>query len=150
MSVGAAGVGGGGVALTVNPAQLDTPANVPQMFVDVAGPAVVVTAKVALEAPAGTVTLAGTMTRSGSPLERLTVVPPDGATTLNLTVPVAEPPAVTLDGVTVTPASTGGGGGGAPCGFTVNVAVSVTPPPATEIVTGVDTETDEVKMSNPP
>ncbi len=136
--------------MTVNPAHIDTPSSVPQMFVDVAGPEVVVTVKVALEASAGTVTLAGTMIRSGSPLERLTIVPPWGAGALKLTVPVAEPPAVTLEGLTVTPAKSGGGGGGVPSGFTVNVAVNVTPPPVTEIVTTVGTVTADVKMSNPP
>jgi hypothetical protein len=35
-------------------------------------------------------------------------------------------------------------------GFTSSVADCVTPPPDTEIVTGVSTETDDVKMLKPP
>jgi len=45
----------------------------------------------------------------------------------------------------------GGGGGGADAeGVTVSGAVTVTPPPLTEICTTVCTLTAEVKMLNPP
>src|SRR5262245_54870124 len=101
------------------------------MFVDVAGPAVVCTGNEWLALPAGTVTVAGTITRSGRPLDRLTIVPPAGAAAKSVTVPVAEAPADTLLGTTVTPDRPVGGGGGVPTGFTVRGAVSVTPAPVT-------------------
>jgi hypothetical protein len=44
----------------------------------------------------------------------------------------------------------GVGGGGAAAGLTVRLAVLVTPPPETEIVTTVWTLTEVVKMSKPP
>jgi hypothetical protein len=43
--------------------------------------------KVALVAPAGTVTLAGTVATAVLLLDRVTTVPPDGAGLFNVTVP---------------------------------------------------------------
>src|SRR5438445_625349 len=62
--------------------------------------AVVVTLKVALVAPAPTVTLDPTWA-DGSLLERVTTAPPAGAAPLSVTVPVELFPPVTLVGLTV-------------------------------------------------
>src|SRR2546422_495923 len=109
----------------------------------------VVTVKLALVAPAATVTLAGTLAEPGRLLDRVTTVPPVGAALASVTVPVAGLPPVTLLGLTLNEESAGGGGG-VPAGFTVNVADWVTPPPETEIVTTVCTVTGLVKMLKPP
>ena len=100
----------------------------------------VVTVKVALVAPAPTVTLAGTVAAPGRLLVRVTTVPPAGAALASATVPVAGVPPVTLAGLTVNDVSVGGGGG-VPGGVTVKIAERVTPPPVTEMVTRVVTET---------
>ena len=105
--------------------------------------------KLALVAPAGTVTLAGTLAAPGWLLDSETTVPPAGATLDSVTVPVDGFPPVTLVGFTVNAESVEDGGG-VPAGLTVSVAERVTPPPVTEIVTGVETLTMLVKMSNPP
>ena len=57
-----------------------------------------------------------------------------------MTVPVAGVPPTTLVGLTVNEESVAGGGG-VLAGFTVRLAERVTPPPVTEIVTMVGTET---------
>jgi len=100
----------------------------------------VVTVKLALVAPAATVTLAGTLAARGRLLVRLTTVPPGGAALGSVTVPVAGVPPTTLVGLTVNEESVAGGGG-VLAGFTVRLAERVTPPPVTEIVTMVGTET---------
>jgi len=83
---------------------------VPSVPVSVTGfsavTAVVVTLKVAVVAPPGTMTLAGTVTEV-SELESVTTVPPVGAAESRVTVPVAAPPPTTLVGVTLTEASVG-------------------------------------------
>ncbi len=66
----------------------------------------VFTVNVVLAAPAGTVTLAGTVAALES-LERLTGAPPLGASALSVTVPVEGEPPVTLVGLTVTVYSVG-------------------------------------------
>jgi len=85
----------------------------------------VFTVKVALVAPAMTVTLEGTR---AAPLllESATVAPPAGAAPLNVTVPVevCRPP-ITLVGFSVSDETVAGGGG---AGATVIEAVRVTPP----------------------
>jgi hypothetical protein len=60
--------------------------------------ALVLTANVALVAPAATVTLEGTLAAAVLLLESVTCAPPDGAGPLNVTVPVEELPPVTLVG----------------------------------------------------
>lgn len=90
----------------------------------------VFTVKAALVAPAGTVTLAGTL---AAPLllERATCAPPAGAGALSVTVPVEDcTPPVTLVGFIVSEETVGSGGG-----MTVSVAVWVTPPKDEEMMT---------------
>ena len=84
---------------------------------------VVFTGNVAVVAPAGTVTLGGTL---AAPLllESATCAPPVGAGPVNVTVPVEEFPPVTLVGFSESEERVGGGGG---AGVTVSEAVVVTP-----------------------
>ena len=72
---------------------------------------VVVAVKVALVAPAATVTLAGT-DAALELSESETTAPPLGAAALSVTVPVEELPPVTLVGFTATPDSAAVGGDG--------------------------------------
>jgi len=97
--------------------------------------AVVVTEKVWVVAPAGTVTVAGT-TAAALLLVRLTTSPPEGAGPLKVTVPVAVFPPTTgpvklIDARVAT---------GAPA-MRVSVAVSLTPAAEAVTVTGVVTAT---------
>jgi len=62
----------------------------------------VVTVKVAVVAPAATVTLAGTCAAAALLLDRVTTAPPAGAAPLNLTVPVDEAPPSTEMGLRAT------------------------------------------------
>jgi hypothetical protein len=81
----------------------------------------VVTVKVALVAPAGTVTLEGTWAAAVLLLESRTFAPPAGAGPFNVTVPVEDcTPPVTLVGFSVREETIGG--------ITVSVAVCVPPP----------------------
>jgi hypothetical protein len=80
----------------------------------------VVTVNVALVAPPGTVTLAGTMAAAGLPLLRETTAPPVGAGPLSMTPPVDGDPPVTLVGVSVSEVSVGRD-------VTLSEAVLVTP-----------------------
>ena len=107
---------GGGGGLTVSTAERETALKVP--VIDSAVEAVtdvVVTVKVALVAPAATVTLAGTVAAAVLALLRPTTAPPAGAPAVNVTVPCDELPPTTEVGVTLTDDKlAGGGGGGAP------------------------------------
>jgi hypothetical protein len=82
----------------------------------------VVTANVALLAPAATVTLAGTVAAAVLPLERETAAPPLEAGPLRVTVPVEGDPPVTLIGLNAIEESVAD-----PCGATLSEAVLVTP-----------------------
>jgi hypothetical protein len=101
----------------------------------------VVTGNETLRAPAGTVTLAGTLAAPGSRLDSVTTVPPAGAAAGTVTDPVADVPPGTLPGLTVKVLSVAGGGV-VPSGLTVRSALTVTPPPVTDTVTTVVVETD--------
>jgi hypothetical protein len=84
----------------------------------------VLTVKVALLAPAGTITLKGTLA-APLPLESITVAPPAGAGPLRVTVPVDDcTPPITLVGFSINEDTVGGGGGAA---VTVSEADLVTP-----------------------
>jgi hypothetical protein len=85
----------------------------------------VLTVKLALVAPAGTVTVLGALAAPGLLLEIATTAPPAGAGPLSVTVPVEFCPPNTLVGFNVNEASVGAGGG---AGATVSVAVRLTPP----------------------
>ena len=70
----------------------------------------VVPVKVAVEAPAGMVTLAGTVATAVLALERETRAPPPGAGPLSMTLPGKEEPPLTLVGFSVSEERVGGGG----------------------------------------
>ena len=105
--------------VTVNVAARLTPPNVAMMSDWTAKPMTtgVVTVKVALVAPAGTVTLAGTLA-TAPVLASVTTAPPAGAGAVKVTVPVEGLPPTTLVGFKVTEES----GSGAPAGLIVNCA----------------------------
>ncbi len=133
-------VGSGG-GVTVREAVLVAPPKDAEMMTEVeAVTALVVTVKVALVAPAGTITLEGTCAAPVLLLESATCAPPEGAAPLKLTVPVedCEPP-TTLGGLRLSDVSVGGGG--ADDGVTVRDAVMVAPPKDAEMVTEVEAVT---------
>jgi len=135
-------VAAGGV--TVNAAVRVTPAAVAVMVATVdAVTDVVPMVRVALVAPAATVTLAGTVA-AALLLESVTPNPPAGAADVNVTVPCANVPPATLAGLTETAVSEAGGGGG----ITVSVPAFVAPPYAPVIVTDVDAPTAAVVTLN--
>jgi hypothetical protein len=109
-----------------------------------AKPGKVVTVNVALVAPPGTVTLNGTLAEPGWLLARLMATPFGGAGPPSLTVPVAEAPPTTLEGLTVIEES------GGRVGYRVRIFDSVVPPPVTEMVTAVGPLTAAVVMSKKP
>ena len=78
-------------------------------------------------------------------LPSVTTVPPGGAALGNTTLPVAGLPPTTLVGLTLKEESVAGGGG-VLTGVTVRSAGTVTPPPDTEILTTVVTETTAGKI----
>ena len=82
--------------------------------------ALVVTLKVALVAPADTVTLVGTAATAELLLESAICAPPAGAGPFSLTVPVEALPPVTLVGLRASDETTGAS--------TVSEAVRVAPP----------------------
>ena len=84
----------------------------------------VVTVNVRLVAPAGMVTLAGTVAAVVSLLERETMAPAVGAGPLSVTLPMEGDPPLTLVGFSVSEVRVGPDGG---CGVTMSEAVLVTP-----------------------
>jgi hypothetical protein len=87
--------------------------------------ALVLTVKLALVAPAGIVTLLGTLAIPPLLLDSATSAPPVGAGPLSVTVPAEDcAPPITLVGFNVSEDSVGAGGG---AGVTVSVAVRLKP-----------------------
>jgi hypothetical protein len=113
------------------------------MAIDVAVVTVVVfTVKVALVAPAGTVTLAATVPTAGLLLVRETRAPPLGAGALSMTVPAEGDPPTTLPGFSVSEVRVGPEGG---VGVTVSEAVCWDAPDReAETLTWVELETEVV------
>ena len=146
-SEGAGNGPGGADGLIVRAAVRVTPAYVPVIVAVVEDVTdVVVIVKLALVAPADTVTLAGVVAEGELSLSD-TSAPPLGAAEVNVAVPVEELPPTTLVGFTEIADSVadGGGGGGGPApGFTVNGADRVTPLNAPVIVTVVVAATANV------
>ena len=88
--------------------------------------ALVLTVKVVLVAPAGTITLEGTLAAPGLLLESATCAPPVGAGPLSVTVPVEDCiPPTTLAGFSISEERAGAGGA---AGVTVSEADLVAPP----------------------
>jgi hypothetical protein len=100
----------------------------------------VLSVKVAVVAYAGTVTLVGTEAANPLLLDRNTTAPPAGAGPLSVTVPIEEPPPVTLDGLSVSERSVGG--------RTASEADWVTPLFAAEIDTEIAVPTGAVVAVN--
>src|SRR5205807_1833124 len=95
--------------------------------------ALVVTVKLALLPPAGTVTLDGRAAMLGLPLDRETTAPPLGDGPLRVTVPVEDcVPPVTLVGFSVSDDRAAAGG------VTVSDAVLLAPPEADSTLMAVD------------
>ena len=141
----AGGGGGGGVAggFTDSVAVLVAPPKAPPTVTAVAAvTAVVVTPKVALVAPAATVTLAGTPATIVLLLDNVTMAPPVGAAVVKVTVPVLGAPPTTFVGLTVTEDRVGAAG----AGLTVSTAVRETAPKAPVIVSAVEAVTIFVVM----
>ena len=102
------------------------------------------TVKVALWAPAGTVTLAGTVATPVLLLVNVTTVPPGGATSSSITVPCEVLPPLTEVGLSANrPTPTGEG-----AGFTLSVADPVAPPVEAVKVTRVWNDTSLVEAVN--
>jgi hypothetical protein len=98
--------------------------------------------KVALAAPAATLTLAGTEATEELLLESATEVAVEAAP-LRTTVPSELSPPIVLVGLTVREETVtgGGGGGGGGAGVTVSAAVWIAPPALAVILTVVETVT---------
>ncbi len=102
---------------------------------------VVVTVKVAIVCPAGTVTVAGGVALDEFE-ESVTMAPPDAAGPPIVTVPVEVPPHITEVGESVSKIGTGG--------LTVNVAEALAEPMPAVMLAKVCLETGEVVMVNVP
>lgn len=100
-------------AVTLSGVERVTPPNAPLIVTEVDEvTAREVTVNVPLVAPAGIVTLAGTVAAPVLLLDNVTAAPPEGAAALSVAVPCAFAlPPTTLDGLTVSDASVGVGGG---------------------------------------
>ena len=118
---------------TVSAAVLVTPTKTAEMVAEVeAVTEVVVTVKLALVAPAGTVTLVAVA--AVELLESDMNAPPAGAALVRVNVPCDVAPPVTLVGFSVSELRLAGGG----TGFTVSVAVRDAPPNEPVIIAEVD------------
>ena len=96
--------------MTESTADADAPPYEPLMVLEIVPPTVLVEiVNVVLAEPVGTVTLAGTVTVTGSPPDNDTTAPPAGATAVRVTVPVTESPPTTLDVLRAIEASAGPG-----------------------------------------
>ena len=136
-------VADGDAGFTDSVAVLVAPPKAPLIVTDVdAVTPVVPIVKVALSAPAATVTLAGTLAAVTLLLDSATMAPPMGAAVVNVTVPVAGAPPTTLVGLTVTADKLGP----AAAGLTVSAAVRETPLKVPEIVSAVEAVTVVVVM----
>jgi hypothetical protein len=103
-----AGGGGGGGGVTVSVALRAVPPNEPLIARDVdAVTDAVLTVNVALKAPAGTVTLAGTVAAFVLLLDSVTTAPPEGAALVRLAVPSDVLPPTTLAGLSAIAVSEG-------------------------------------------
>jgi hypothetical protein len=100
------GGGGGAGGVTVNDALRAVPPNAPLIVSEVdAVTDTVLAGNVALKAPAGTVTLAGTVAAPVLLLDSVTTAPPEGAALVRLAVPCEVLPPTTLAGLSAIPAS---------------------------------------------
>ena len=137
-SVGAAGVGGGVAgAFTVNVVAALSRSKPVIVTAVSAETDVVVTGNVALVAPAGTVTLAGTLAAAAE-LNSCTTAPPLGAALCSVAVPVDDVPELTVVGDNVTEMS---GGVALAGGFTVRARFAALAPYAADSDTGVEAVT---------
>jgi len=119
------GGGGGDAGVTVSDADAVAPPKLPVIVAGVdALTALVAMVKLALVAPAGTVTLAGTVAAPVLLLESDTAAPPLGAALFNVAVPVELLPPTTLAGLTVIAERVTVGG----AGLTPSAATSVVEP----------------------
>jgi hypothetical protein len=106
---GGGGGGGGGGGVTVSVALRAVPPYAPLIVrdVDTVTDAVLIV-NVALNTPAGTVTLGGTVATLVLLLDSVTTAPPGGAALVRLAVPCEVLPPTTLGGLSAIPASEGG------------------------------------------
>jgi len=116
------------------------PADAPMLLVALAPTIIVVTVNVAVVAPAGTVTVAGTCASVALLEVRATDIPPVGAALPRVTVPVELMPPATDVGFRERPVTTGG--------LTVKVAVSFVAPVVAVIVAVVAVATATVVAVN--
>jgi len=97
--LGVPGVGGGAVEITVSATEALRCSRPPMLTEVVVGTDEVEIEKLALVAPAPTVTLDGTVATEVFPLNSWTTAPPVGAGLARVTVPVDEVPPLTLVGL---------------------------------------------------
>lgn len=142
------GGGGGGGAddgVTINDVATHPPKFALSVTVVLCETGLVVTEKLTLSDPAGTVALAGMLATALLLLTSVTTAPPDGAMPLRTTVPTDGLPPITSKGSRkkeVTLVAVG-------VALTVSCRVSVVAPNAVEMVTVVSAETGCVSMKNP-
>jgi hypothetical protein len=138
---------GGGGGVTVRTALRLAPPNTPPMVAGVdTATDTVLTLKVALVAPAATVTLAGTVAAAALLLVSVTTAPPAGAALVSVTVPCDAVPPVTLAGLTASDDNEADGGG--VDGDIINTALRLTPPNPPPMVADVTAVTDTVLTVN--